>query len=109
MRNRGAISLRSNVISTSGLEAAILNFGNQPKSGNFGRRQTSDQVDRIIFKAGMVKNISHRSKAISTSGFVAAILNVGNQPKSGNIGSVRDVSGMVTNVGVAVEIASPAR
>ncbi len=44
---------------------------------------------------------------ISTSGF-AAILNSGNQPTSGNVGSVRNVSGMVANVGVAVGIVSPA-
>ena len=29
-------------------------------------------------------------------------MNSGNQPTSGNVGSVRDVSGMVENVGVAV-------
>ncbi len=45
-----------------------------------------------------------RSKVISTSGL--AILNSGNQPKSGNVGSVRYVSSMVANVGVAVGIGS---
>ena len=35
-------------------------------------------------------------------------MNSGNQPTSGNVGSVRDVSSMVANVGVAVGIVSPA-
>ena len=39
---------------------------------------------------------------------MVAILNSGNQPTSGNVGSVRDVSSMVANVGVAVGIVSPA-
>ncbi len=38
----------------------------------------------------------------------AAILNSGNQSTSGNVGSVRDESGIVANVGVAVGIVSPA-
>ena len=45
---------------------------------------------------------------ISTSGLVTAILNPGIQPTSVNPGSVRNVSSMVTNVGVAVGIVSPA-
>jgi len=35
-------------------------------------------------------------------------LNSSNQPTSGNVASVRDVSGMVGDVGAAVEIVSPA-
>ena len=39
---------------------------------------------------------------------MVAILNSGNQATSGNVGSVRDMSSMVANVGVAVAIVSPA-
>ncbi len=39
---------------------------------------------------------------------MVAILNSGNQATLGNVGSVRDMSCMVANVGVAVAIVSPA-
>ncbi len=63
--NRGAISRRSKVISTSGLVAAIFNFG----SGTLSGKVRSD-----IFMSGMVDNmgiaigIATPSKVISTSG-----------------------------------------
>ncbi len=38
---------------------------------------------------------------------MAAILNFGKHSTSGNVGSIRDVSGMVSNIGVAVGIVSP--
>jgi hypothetical protein len=37
---------------------------------------------------------------------VVAILNSGNQPASGNVGRIRDVFGMVENVGVSVGVVS---
>ena len=62
---------------------------------------------------GIAALISSKSKSISVqklfllSVLVAAILNFGCRPTSGHIGSGIFKSGMVENVGVAIEIASP--
>ncbi len=55
---------------------------------NFGCRQTSDKVDKVIFMSGMVENMGVEigiaapsitvKKIISTSGLAVAILNFGN-------------------------------
>jgi len=54
--NHGFITVRSKVISTSGLVAAILNFGS---------RTTSDKVDFVISKSGMVENMGIKAEIVS--------------------------------------------
>ena len=89
---------------------AILNFGSRPTSDNVNARQCHIRIGQsdnmgVSWNRG---SISHRSKVITTSGSVVAILNSGNRPTSVNVGSARDVSGMASNVQVAVGIMSPA-
>ena len=96
--------------------AAIFIVGSWPTSGNVRQcrtmstisyRPTSRARPKIGGRSWNRGAISLRSKVISTSGLAAAILNFGKYPTSGNVGRVRDVFGMVSNIGVAVGIVSP--
>ena len=53
--------------------------------------------------------IPYRSKVISSSSLLAVTLNIGRRPRSGNIGGITGESGIIENMGVAVEIASLSR
>ncbi len=110
--NRGAISRRSKVISTSDLMAAILNFRSGTMSGN---------VRSDIFKSGMVENVGI-AVVIATPSFAVqklfstAILNFGSLPSSANVDQrhpapadvigVKSKSTMVESLQAAVGIAS---
>ena len=53
--NRVAITFRSNVVSTSGVESAILNSGGRPMSGDVGSgRGRSDVVENMAAVVGIL-------------------------------------------------------
>ena len=90
------------------LVAVILNFRCRPISGHVGS---------VIYELGMAESVgvaaSTASKSISVQKLfllpvlMAAILNFGCRPVSDHVLSATSESGVVDNVGVAVETASP--
>jgi len=91
--------------------AAILIFGSRSTSGNVGQcRLYHIQVGHGRKYGGRSWNrrtISRRSNVISTFGFMAAILNFDSGKMSCNVCRDTFKSGMVDNVGLTVEIATP--
>ncbi len=112
--NRGAICHRSKVICTSGLMAAILNFGSRTTSGNVGGDiGKSGMVDNV----GVAVGIAAPSLAVQTLfplpvfagrhlGLWWSIIVYQRRSTSGSVPSVKSKSGVVGNVGVAFEIVS---
>ena len=86
--NRLTVAFRSKVISTSGLESDILNFGSRPMSAVRQAGQAWSKKWGTLFN---LVAIAFRSNAISTSGLESAILNSGSRPMSNNV--VSDTAG----------------
>ncbi len=69
---------------------------------------TMPDTDMALSTFSDVGRLPKFKMAPSKPEVVAGILNSGNYPKSVSIGNVTDMSGMVVNVGIAVEIGSQA-
>ncbi len=105
---------RSNVISTSGLMAAISNSGSQTTSGNVGGDIVkSGMVDNVGLAVGIAAPSTTVHKlfplAVVASrhlGFWWSAIVYQRRSTSGSAPSVKSKSGVVGNVGVAFEIVS---
>ncbi len=101
--NRVTIAFRSKIISTSGFVAEILSSGCRP---------ISDMFSRAISKPSMVTNVGKPLNRVEIAFCSKVILSSGLYRRhleflmSADVESRRLMSGMVENVGVAVEIAS---